>query len=107
MNRISMLALVLVVAGCIYVPPVWDAGDEIYRLDFIEPGVTTKDQVLGRLGEPDTRSEAPGVSSFIYQGKTVDQVFIVGVTPVGGVETDWWVMIEFDENDVVSQVSIS
>ena len=103
MNRICMLALMLVVAGCIYVPPVWDIGDEIYGLDFIEPGVTSKEQVLESLGEPDTSTEFDGKILFIYRGeKSAGGLFGY---PTGDIAYSWWmVAISFDENDLVSAV---
>ena len=94
--------------GCVPVPPVWDAWDELYQLGFIEPGVTTKDQELGRLGPPDSQSEGPGENYFIYRGQTFEQVYVtVLFQPMGGITYDWEVTIEFDENDVVIQASIA
>ena len=105
MTRIRMLALMLVVAGCIYVPPVWDIGDEIDSLDFIEPGVTTKEHVLERLGEPKTSTEFPdGKGLFIYRGEKSGGV-ILGLGAGGVIAlSKWMVAIDFDGNDRASAV---
>ena len=105
MNRISTPAPMLVVAGSIYVPPVWDIGDKIDSLDFIEPGVTTKEQVLERLGEPDTSTEfADGKGLFIYRGEKSGGV-ILGLGAGGEIAlSNWMVAIDFDGNDRASAV---
>ena len=107
MTRISLMALVLLISACFYVPPVWNIGAEIDELDFIEPGVTTKDQVLAELGDPDTSYDEGVESGFIYSGHKSGGGIIVGY---GGFEIapdDWSVIIRFDENGVVSQVATS
>ena len=38
---VALLVLTGLVSACLYVPPVWDAGDAIYDVDEIEVGVTT------------------------------------------------------------------
>ncbi len=100
--RICLLSLIVFLGGCVYVPPVWDAGDEIYYLDDIESGVTTKEQVLAKLGEPDI--ELDDGASYWYTGRKGGGagmlVVIFGFDP-GSI---WTVTIDFDENDVVSKV---
>ena len=103
--RILLLSLMVFLSGCIYVPPVWDVGDEIYHLDFIKPGMTTKDQVLAELGEPDGSYELPTGTRFVYTGHKSGG-FIAGMYYGGGeiAPSDWTVTIAFDENDVVSAI---
>ncbi len=104
--RVGMLSLMVFLCGCVYVPPVWDAVDEIYQLDFIEPGVTTKDQVLARLGEPDTSDE--GEVRYTGLKSTGAFIFILPTgLPIVYDKEEWWVTIEFDEDNVVSAVRTS
>jgi len=52
-------ALTLLVMGCVlYVPPVQDVFDEIYYVDELQPGVTTRQEVLDALGSPVAEIEA-------------------------------------------------
>ena len=105
-----MLALMLLVAGCIIIPPFWHGADEIYHVNFVEPGVTTKDEVIAELGEPDRSYERDDETVYRYEGHTGGVIF-VGVIPPGAIfdsgSTEWWVSIEFDENDVVSEIKTS
>ncbi len=106
--RVGLLALIVFLSGCVYIPPVWDAGDEIYHLDFIEPGVTTKDQVLAQLGEPHRSQEMDDGTSYWYWGNKSEGAMAMYIPPMvllGGLveESLWVVRIEFDKNDVVSK----
>ena len=101
--RPSLLSLLVLLLGCAYVPPVWDAWDKIYQLDFIEPGVTTKDEVLARLGEPDRSYEAE--VRYTGHASTGALIFVLpGAPPLVYETEEWWVIIEFDEKNVVSNV---
>ena len=40
---VGFLVAGLSVQGCIYVPPVWDIGDEIHKVDQIHEGMTRKE----------------------------------------------------------------
>ena len=108
MTRTSLMALVLLVSACIWVPPIWDAEDEIYLLDIIEPGVTTKDQVLAELGKPDGSSKTDHGTRFLYRGHKSKGV-LVGLPPAAGIvdPQEWTVDLEFDDNDTVCRVSTS
>ena len=101
------MALVLLVPGCIHVPPVWEGGQERNQLDFIEQGVTTKEEVLAKLGEPVGSYKGMHGTNFVYRGHTSGGVIvIIYVPPMGGEANPhyWIVTIAFDKNDVVSAV---
>lgn len=87
-----------------YVPPFWDTADTINRLDWIEEGVTTKAEVLKRLGKPAFRIEDQ--NSITYTGHKSRGLIVIG----GGYTADaaligekfWWVDIYFDERNTVA-----
>ena len=109
MTRISMLLLMLAVSGCVYVPPAWDAGDEIYLLDFIEPGVTTKDEVLAQLGQPDLSYQGRDGTNIVYRGHKSEGFLVVFSTHgyVGEIDPEEWIVtVVFNENDVVSRFRV-
>ncbi len=104
----ALLVSLLVLPGCIYVPPVWDIGDAINNVDWIKPGVTTKEQVVKRLGEPD------GIAGdlIFYQGNWSDgYIFWGSVCCVAGAglieEESWSIDIEFDAAGVVRKLTKS
>jgi outer membrane protein assembly factor BamE (lipoprotein component of BamABCDE complex) len=108
---IVVLAVGLSLTGCVYVPPVWDIADEIHKVDQIEEGITTREEVSNLLGEPNSEMEF----RLTYWGYT-SYGFIMGVgvilfVPVAGAElineACWWIKIDFDENGVVRIVSSS
>lgn len=106
-TRVSLLVLISLVSGCLLVPPVWDAGDAIYRLDPIEEGVTTKEEVLAELGEPDMVLDNEEGAIFVYRGEATNVVLPVFI-PVGGYGTVIWrVTIVFDQEGLVQSVSAS
>ena len=103
----ALLVSLLALPGCIYIPPVWDIGDAINDVDWIEPGVTTKAQVVERLGEP-LRDFGDSIH---YAGKSSDGYLAVGYyrliyEGLLGQQT-WWVMVEFDEAGVVRHLNTS
>jgi hypothetical protein len=51
-----------------YIPPVWDRFDAINKLDSIKPGISTKDEVVKRLGSPDAQDRSG--KFFQYTGWT-------------------------------------
>ncbi len=108
----ALLVSLLALPGCIYVPPVWDIGDTINDVDWIKPGVTTKAQVVERLGEPDSS----GGEAINYTGKSSHGFFAVGLCGRGGgcvgaggliEEKLWWVDIKFDKAGVVRSIDTS
>jgi hypothetical protein len=87
----------------IYLPPVWDHFDAIHQVDSIKPGVTTKEEVIHKFGQPDAQ-DTSGMS-ILYTGYHSDGLF---VGPGGGDfrhHRKWTVVVCFDENDVVTIVS--
>ena len=105
--RVSLLALMLLVSGCVYVPPVWEGAHAIDQLEFIEPGVTTKDEVVAKFGQPAKTYEGTLWTYFVYKGyKSGGFIVFVYVPPVPGEAdpSEWTVAIAFDENDVVTEV---
>lgn len=100
-------------SSCVYVPPVWDASDPIYSIDSIKPGVTTKDELLQKFGEPQWKDPYYSPVKYIYSGHKshgamlyiipfIDEIRLQQVGQEG-----WKVVIHFDENDVVDSISIS
>ena len=107
--RVSLFSLVLVaLAACIYVPPVWDAYDAINHVDDLEVGKSTRSQVLGLLGDPEGD---PDGSALDYSGEHSDGYVMAGSTlsAAAGLinEERWWVTIYFDEEDVVQAACTS
>jgi len=102
----SLLACLVVsfATACIYIPPVWDVGDEIYAVDQIQVGVTTRAEVLELLGEPDSENRYEGKIG--YKGASSSGA--IGVPYYGGGLIDpqnWWITITFNENDVVQELT--
>ena len=65
----TLVSACVFLAACIYVPPVWDVGDEIGSVDWIEEGVSTKAQVLDTMGQP--HAEMPKGSHSLSEGSAV------------------------------------
>jgi hypothetical protein len=90
--------------ACVYVPPVWDAGDEIHDVDQIRESVTTKAEVLALLGEPDFENRHD--REFKYEGQS-SAGFAIIVNRGGLVNPkSWSICISFDEYDVVRYVDV-
>ena len=97
----------LLIAGCII--PVehaeYSTGKEIRDEDlaFIELGVTTKSEIVERLGEPHNFVEEQNVFTYLWTNKTL---FIVA-TPIGAGDgdriTNDAVCVQFDSNDHVKR----
>ena len=102
-----VLSAATALTACIYVPPVWDAGDEIHSVDEIEEGVTTREEVLDILGEPD-RVHEDG-NAYYYSGSYSDGFIAYGWygarTGVGLIEEEgWYIRVTFDESGTVERV---
>jgi hypothetical protein len=97
--------------SCIYVPPIWDINDKIYRLDSIKPGVTTKQEVIEKFGPPEKTLPWKTSIQFIYTG-TMSHGFFTFIYPDPGLgrftgqvnKKAWKLIIRFDDNDVVYRV---
>lgn len=104
---VAMSWVLVALTACI--PPVWDSFDVINRVDSVEPGVTTREEVIQKFGKPD--SEQPSSRSIDYRGHMSGGILVL-VSPGGGYigplyPKRWKVVIYFDANDVVSDVSTS
>ena len=104
------LVALLALQGC-YIPPVWDIGDEIDYVDSITVGETTRQEVINLIGEPHSRDEANDV--FHYAGSNSYGTYIAPCPDFEewncGLfdEERWSLSIQFDENDIVNQVTSS
>jgi hypothetical protein len=93
-----------------YLPPVWQLNDAIDRVDTIKPGVTTREEVLARFGKPDWQTSAG--DRIEYWGTKSKGVFMM-LPPRDPAEKpccmigkkNWVVTIQFDEHDIVTNVS--
>ncbi len=105
----SLVLPSVLVAACVYVPPVWDVFDEVGYVGSIEKGVTTKEEILKKLGKPQIENKEE--NTFYYHGMGSAGAICAGVPGGGGCrligEERWWVKIFFDRNDVVSGVASS
>ncbi len=109
--RIPAIAALLVslwaLPGCIYIPPVWDIGDAINKVEWIKTNETTKAQVVKRLGEPDSDFG----NSIRYTGKRSYGIIAAGSYGSGAAmligERSWYVSIYFDKAGVVRSIDTS
>ncbi len=107
----SLVLPSVLVSACVYVPPVWDAYDEIGYVGSIEQGVTTRSEVVEKLGEPHRKYDYKGEEFDEYEGTASAGFMCIG----GGYqarcglisEDPWWVRIYYDEKDVVARVATS
>jgi hypothetical protein len=102
--------------GCLIIPVKETAvsGDVIAeeQLAFIESGVTTRREVLDRLGEPDVIWEQEQILAYNW---TTRHAIVPWVAPApysaaGGVEDitrDYVLLIQFGDDDRVSQYEIT
>ncbi len=88
---------------------MWDVFDEIGYVGSIEEGVTTKEQVIQALGEPDSENKAENTIKYHGTGST-------GALCIGGgyqascglIKEEWrWITIYLYDKDVVSGVASS
>lgn len=101
--------VVTLMMSCVYVPPVWDVSDVINKTGFIKEGVSTRKEVIDKLGEPGWQSL--NTKWITYTGHASEgSVFVcpdllfLGCVTSGEVPLEvksWWVSIIFDERDVV------
>ena len=115
MKRVLLL-ICLLNSGCLIVPTVRHSRSDEHRwiiteesADFIEPGHTTRAQVLLKLGEPDYVWD--GGARFLYYWQTADAVFLFGVgngySGAGGamdIGWDWGLYLRFDPAGIVREV---
>ena len=110
MIAVTALVTGLTAQGCVYIPPVWDLGDAIKKVDQIEVGKTTRGEVLDLLGDSDS-GDGENAEVFRYHGTYSDGFIMFGNSYSAYVglmgEEDWFVDVAFDENGVVRAVSTS
>jgi outer membrane protein assembly factor BamE (lipoprotein component of BamABCDE complex) len=83
-------------------------ADAIHKVDQVEEGTTTREEVLKLLGEPDWKGESVfrgGEYVFGYSGSTSAGALLFGWGH-GRVlyRENWWIDVTFDENGVVREV---
>ena len=82
---------------------------EAKQTDFVHVGITSKEEVLLQLGEPDAVFDHETI--FVYRWRRKRGVGLVGLvpffparyTPVGSMHDTHLLRIEFDEHDVVAR----
>jgi outer membrane protein assembly factor BamE (lipoprotein component of BamABCDE complex) len=111
---ISVLAVLF--NGCIIIPtPEHDLGMPMRgqippkTINLVKPGITTREQVLLNLGEPDI--VADNDAAFVYLWCPVEGYFIIGVGAAGGgvgggggmapLPRMYCVIIKFDDQGIV------
>ncbi len=112
MRFIALLALLFLAPSCLFipVPEKCVSGEEVTpeELSSIEPGKTTKSEIIERLGNPDVLWLDENI--FAYNWKTVWAImpwFVAGgYQAAGGIEEftkDYVLLIQFDQNDSVAR----
>lgn len=108
-----LLFLLFVLHGCIIIPTPENKvisgrsiGDE--ELSFIEQGITTKDDVVAQLGEPDVFWVDERIFAYDWEMRQAIMPWCIGnpYQAVGGVEEidkDYVLLIQFDQNDFVKR----
>jgi hypothetical protein len=133
--RFTIVAMIAaaILQACIIVPipPVWDADNPVRRFREIKIGVTTKEEVIDIMGEPQTTVplqprkygsgsqqtslEEPVVTKFIYRGEVDEMSFCYAWSnlydSVGGNcvtdDDEWFVHIYLNESGIVTSVETS
>jgi hypothetical protein len=106
---VLLLHCVIPCLSSCYLPPVLTSDDNIDSVDAIKPGVTTKEEVVQKFGKPFAKN--PDESSIIYFGVKNKGAIWIPMHCGGGecglvIDPDSWsVVIQFDANDVVTNVS--
>jgi outer membrane protein assembly factor BamE (lipoprotein component of BamABCDE complex) len=93
-----------------WIPPVWDHYDAINQADTIKPGVTTREEVIQKFGQPAAKDPCNNSIQYTYTGNRSEGFVYLPIAPPGfGLlqEKRWRVVICFDEKDVVTSVSTS
>ena len=112
MRFIALLALFFLAPGCLFipVPETCVSGEEVTpeELASIEPGKTTKSEIIESLGNPDVLWLDENI--FAYNWKTVwaimPWVIAGGYQAAGGIEEftkDYVLLIQFGQNDRVAR----
>lgn len=103
----------LVVQGCMVLPvsnqPMAGTRIEAARLQFIQPGVTSRSCVLKELGPPDVNFDDIQVIAYAWESSAYLEVWI---TPAGDpgaqmLGKPYVLLIEFDENEHVRRFELT
>ena len=109
MYKIFMILPFLYLSSCIVIPTPW-TDDKISKeeISIITPGLSTKDDVLNKFGEPDVIWEIGDQERvFVYKWERLRAIWILagGYNATGGsINTDEALLILFDETDHVKMV---
>ena len=95
---------ILVCHGCIYIPAIYTKSGTPIDPSFITVGVTTKEDVVQRCGNPSVTSDDEKI--FTYRWNTAGGVFVGLYMPVVALEYATSLNIYFDENDIVKDYNL-
>jgi hypothetical protein len=106
---VATFSSALFVSGCIIVPtPHFNSGDARANFDKkslpdIHPGVTTREEVLLKFGEPDAVSRDERM--FAYREQKILAVCLVfaGTPTAGAIPADHYFLVQFDDTGVVQE----
>lgn len=102
------ITIVLPLAACLYVPPVWDITDPNNQVDSIKIGETTRSQVLSLVGSgPSLCAGATQETSrwYRYTGThSAGRLAYAGGDPKALAETPWYLNIYFNERGIVEAI---
>jgi len=107
--RATMVLVIIYLAACIIIPTPW-TDDKISKeeISIITPGLSTKDDVLNKFGEPDVIWEIGDQERvFVYKWERLRAIWILGggYSATGGlIDTDEALLILFDDTDHVKMV---
>ncbi len=108
-HKIFLILPLLCLSACIVIPTPW-TDDKISKeeISVITPGLSTKDDVLKKFGEPDVIWEIGDQERvFVYKWERLRAILILagGYTAVGGpINTAEALLILFDETDHVKMI---
>ena len=113
----TLLAPMLVFTGCLYIPVKENkvvSGKKISddQLLLIQPGVTTKTDIIAELGEPDVFWEDECVFAYNWEMRNaiMPWAFGYGYDGAAGVvefDKDYVLLIQFDQNDCVKRFELT
>ncbi len=111
-----MLAGVALLAGCLIVPTNYYESNSRHNLNLLTQtnlviGVTTREDVLLLLGEPDCGIDMD--QSYGYKWSKVKAIWFIaagsgggGGVAGGGIQHDYMLWVSFDESNRVSQTQL-
>ena len=113
----TLLLLMLLFTGCLYIPVKENkvvSGEKISddQLSLIQPGVTTKTDIITELGEPDVFWEDECVFAYNWEMRSAIMPWAFGYGYDGAVgiaefDKDYVLLIQFDQNDCVKRFEVT